>query len=86
MGTLPDDYDTLDEISKRLAEKANEQFAPGRCFVVYQTGPWEGPGSWLYRGRCVPHDWTDYATNREDIMEAGSEHKEDWDGFELEEF
>lgn len=74
--------DVLDPISERI----DEFFAPGRCFVVYQTGPWEGPGSWLYRGRCVPHDWVDYATSREDIMAVGKEHQQEWDGFEIEEF
>lgn len=59
---------------------------PGRCFVVYQTGPWEGAGSWLYRARCVPHDWTDYAASLEDAREVGHEHRQDWNGIEIEEF
>ena len=71
---------------KNNLETQMAQFRPGHCFVVYQTGPWEGPGSWLYRGRCVPHDWTDYATNLEDIREAGAEHREEWNGLEIEEF
>lgn len=82
----PQDYDTLDPISQRLVDRIEERFAPGRCFVVYQTGPWEGPGSWCYRARCVPHDWVDYADCREDIIEVGDEHKAEWDGFEIEEF
>ena len=31
-------------------------------------------------------DWTDYATNLEDIREVGAEHREEWDGIEMEAF
>lgn len=74
--------DNTDPVSARI----EEFFGPGKCWVVYQTGPWEGPGSWLYKGYCLPHQWEDYATNLEDIQAVGREHKAEWDGFEIEEF
>jgi len=67
-------------------EQEMSLFGPGRCFVVYQTGPWEGPTSWCYRARCVPHDWADFATNLEDAQQVGQEHKAEWDGIEMETF
>lgn len=76
----------LDNISDAISQRVEEFFSPGRCWVVYQTGPWEGPGSWLYRGYCLPHGWEDFATNLEDITVVGRAHRDEWDGIEVEEF